>query len=76
MIWLRKYFLFINLFFISGFILSQELDTLELPFDEGIWFSQPSNLLDSVSYNDNNSEVVIDQFFGNFFFKKQYIFFS
>ena len=31
---------------ISGFIFSQEKDTLELPFDNGIWFNEPSNLLD------------------------------
>ena len=34
-----------------------------------MWFDEPNNLQDSLSYDSDANEVVIDQFFGNFFLK-------
>ena len=69
MAYLRRYFLSIFLLFFSGFTFSQDLDTLDLPYNDGLWFDEPNNLQDSLSYDSDANEVVIDQFFGNFFLK-------
>ena len=42
-----------------------------MPFDDGIWFNQPTNLLDSMTYDNTNNQISIDQFFGNFFLRNQ-----
>ena len=52
MISLKKYLFLIHLFLLTGLALGQEQDTLDLPFDDGIWFNQPANLLDSASYDN------------------------
>ena len=69
MIAIKKHLFFIWLLLISGFIIAQEQDTLDLPFDDGIWFDQPVNFLDSLSYDNTNNEISIDQFFGTFFLR-------
>ena len=69
MAYLRTYFLSIFLLFFSGFTFSQDTDTLDLPYNDGLWFDEPNNLQDSLSYDSDANEVVIDQFFGNFFLK-------
>jgi len=66
---LKKYLFFIHLFLINGFILSQEQDTLNLPFNDGIWFNQPVNLIDSLSYDNVNNQISVNQFFGSFFLR-------
>ena len=69
MISLKKYLFFIHLFLINGFILSQEQDTLDLPFNDGIWFNQPVNLVDSLNYDNNTNKISVDQFFGSYFLR-------
>ena len=69
MISLKKYLFFIHLFLINGFILSQEQDTLGLPFNDGIWFNQPVNLVDSLNYDNNTNKISVDQFFGSYFLR-------
>ena len=69
MISLKKHLFFIHVLLINGFILSQEQDTLNLPFNDGIWFNQPVNLIDSLSYDNVNNQISIDQFFGSFFLR-------
>ena len=74
MVSIKKYVFIIHFFLINGFVFSQDQDTLDLPFDNGIWFNEPENLLDSVSYDNINNQISINQFFGPFFLRNNSFF--